>query len=98
MTTTTARPEAMTENEACDIQSENLTLGVPLARIFGLDSQGQGRAIVNVAEDKKSKRQFAVKRFSNLMFKNSPNSIIHFVLRVMESFKLSVKSENYRSS
>ena len=65
MTTTTAKPDCSSHNseEFFDIKSENLTLGAPLGRIFGLDSQGQGRAVINVAQDKKSGSQFAVKRF-----------------------------------
>ena len=65
MTTTTAKPDSSSHNseEFFDIKSENLTLGAPLGRIFGLDSQGQGRAVINVAQDKKSGSQFAVKRF-----------------------------------
>ena len=62
MTTTTARPTSSNE-QSFDIKSENLTLGAPLGRIFGLDSEGQGRAVINVAQDKKSGRQFAVKRY-----------------------------------
>jgi len=65
MTTTTAKPDSSSHNseEFFDIKSENLTLGAPLGRIFGLDSEGQGRAVINVAQDKKSGSQFAVKRF-----------------------------------
>ena len=68
MTTTTARPETIPEHHTFDIKSEDLSLGAPLGRIFGLDSQGQGRAVVNVAEEKNSRKKFTVKRFSNLSF------------------------------
>ena len=91
MTTTTARPETIPENHTFDIKSEDLSLGAPLGRIFGLDSQGQGRAVVNVAEDKKSRTKFAVKRFSNLsfislIFKNlSTPALCHRLLNIFEN-------------
>ena len=81
MTTTTARPETIPENHTFDIKSEDLSLGAPLGRIFGLDSQGQGRAVVNVAEEKKSRTKFAVKRFSNPSF-------ISFILESLPTLAL----------
>ena len=60
---TTTKADSSNNEDSFDIRSENLTLGAPLGRIFGLDSQGQGRAVINMAQDKKSGKQFAVKRF-----------------------------------
>ena len=95
MTTTTARPETIPENHTFDIKSEDLLLGAPLGRIFGLDSQGQGRAVVNVAEEKKSRKKFAVKRFSNfsfisMIFKNLPSpTLCHKLLNIFENHNFS---------
>ena len=55
--------DSKSDDDVLDLQPQNLTLGAVLGQVFGLDSQGNGRAIVNVAQDKKTSRKYALKRF-----------------------------------